>query len=61
MIAQGRLDETVRLLQLLLEAAEAGDRTSRVIEILLLQALAYQSKKEYKWIPKPKNALLGIL
>jgi hypothetical protein len=46
MIAQGRLDETARLLQLLLEAAEAGDRTSRVIEILLLQALAYQAKSD---------------
>jgi LuxR family maltose regulon positive regulatory protein len=44
LIAQGRLDETTRLLQRLLEAAEAGGRTSRVIEILILQALASQAR-----------------
>ncbi len=43
LIAQGRLDETTRLLQQLLEAAEAGGRTSRAIEILMLQTLASQS------------------
>jgi LuxR family maltose regulon positive regulatory protein len=43
LIAQGRLDETTRLLQRLLEAAEAGGRTTRVIEILMLQALAFQA------------------
>ncbi|MBV7331847.1 AAA family ATPase [Chloroflexi bacterium TSY] len=43
LIAQGRLDEAARLLQRLLEAAEAGGRTSRGIEILLLQTLAAQS------------------
>ena len=43
LIAQGRLDEATRLLQRLLEAAEAGGRTSRVIEILMLQALAFQA------------------
>jgi LuxR family maltose regulon positive regulatory protein len=42
-IAQGRLDETTRLLQRLLEAAEAGGRTSKMIEILMLQALTFQA------------------
>jgi len=43
LIAEGRLDEAARLLQRLLEAAEAGGRISRVIEILMLQALAFQA------------------
>jgi LuxR family maltose regulon positive regulatory protein len=43
LIAQGRLDEAARLLQRLLEAAEAGGRNSRVIELLMLQTLAAQS------------------
>ncbi len=44
LLAQGRLDEAHRLLLRLLEAAEANDRTSRVIEVLLLQALVYQAQ-----------------
>jgi len=43
LIAQGRLDETDRLLQRLLEATESGGRISRVIESLMLQALAFQA------------------
>jgi len=43
LIAQGRLDEATRLLQRLLETAEVGERTSSVIEILMLQALAFQA------------------
>ncbi len=43
LIAEGRLDEANRLLPRLLEAAEAGGRTSRSIEILVLQALAFQA------------------
>jgi LuxR family maltose regulon positive regulatory protein len=43
LIAQGRLDEATTLLQRLLKGAEAGGRTSRVIEILMLQALASQA------------------
>ena len=46
LIAQGRLDETTRLLSRLLNAAEAGGHTSRVIEILMLQALALQTEEE---------------
>ena len=43
LIAQGRLAEATTLLQRLLEATEAGGRTSRAIEVLLLQALAFQA------------------
>jgi LuxR family maltose regulon positive regulatory protein len=43
LFAQGRLDEAARLLNRLLEAAEAGGRNSRVIEIMILQALAFQA------------------
>jgi len=43
LIAQGRLDETTGLLPRLLKAAEEGGHTSRVIEILILQALASQA------------------
>jgi LuxR family maltose regulon positive regulatory protein len=43
LIAQGRLDDPANLLQRLLEAAETGGHTSRVIEILLLQTLALQA------------------
>jgi LuxR family maltose regulon positive regulatory protein len=46
LIAQGRLDETARLLPRLLEAAEAGGHTSRAIEILILQALAFQAESD---------------
>jgi LuxR family maltose regulon positive regulatory protein len=40
LFAQEQLDEATNLLQHLLKAAEMGGRTSRVIEILILQALA---------------------
>jgi LuxR family maltose regulon positive regulatory protein len=43
LIAQGNASEAAGLLQRLLEAAEAGGRTLRVIEILMLQALALQA------------------
>jgi LuxR family maltose regulon positive regulatory protein len=44
LVAQGRLGQSARLLQRLLEAAEAGGRHSRAIEILTLQALAHQAE-----------------
>ncbi|HSR33718.1 MAG TPA: hypothetical protein VLY63_24390, partial [Anaerolineae bacterium] len=44
LVAQARLDEATRLLQRLLDAAEAGGRTSKSIEILVLQALARQAR-----------------
>jgi LuxR family maltose regulon positive regulatory protein len=40
----GTLDEATRLLGRLLQAAEAGRRMGSVIEILLLQALAFQAQ-----------------
>ncbi|MGB3715820.1 MAG: LuxR C-terminal-related transcriptional regulator [Candidatus Promineifilaceae bacterium] len=43
LIAQGWVDETAKLLQRLLESAETGERTTRVIEILILQAMVSQS------------------
>jgi LuxR family maltose regulon positive regulatory protein len=43
LIAQGRWDETTKLLQRMLEAAKVGGNTTRVIEIMMLQALAFQS------------------
>jgi LuxR family maltose regulon positive regulatory protein len=43
LIAQERLDEATRLLQPLLEMVEVGARTSRAIEILMLQALAFRA------------------
>jgi LuxR family maltose regulon positive regulatory protein len=42
-IAQGRLEESAKLLLRLQELAEAGGRTSRVIEIMMLQALNLES------------------
>jgi LuxR family maltose regulon positive regulatory protein len=43
LIAQGRWDEASKLLQLMLEPAEVGGNTTRAIEILSLQALAFQA------------------
>jgi len=40
----GALDKTIRLLARLLQAAEIGDRGQSRIEILILQALAYQEQ-----------------
>jgi LuxR family transcriptional regulator, maltose regulon positive regulatory protein len=44
LLAQGQTVETQSLLQRLLELAEAGGRNSRIIEILILQALTFQSE-----------------
>jgi LuxR family maltose regulon positive regulatory protein len=41
--AERSLHQATRLLERLLRAAEAGERTGRVIEILVLQALAHQT------------------
>ena len=46
LIAQGRLDDAAELLQSLLEIVETKGQTSQAIEIILLQALAYQAKGE---------------
>ena len=42
--AEGSIDEATRLLERLLRAAEEGGRTGSVIEILVLQALAHQTR-----------------
>jgi LuxR family maltose regulon positive regulatory protein len=43
LIAQGQLDEATNLLQHLFKAAETVERTSRAIEILILQAMVFQA------------------
>jgi len=40
---QGDAEDAIRVCQRLLDAAEAGGRTLRVIEILILQAITYQT------------------
>ena len=44
--AEGSIDEATQLLDRLLQAAEEGGRTGSVIEILVLQALAHQTRGE---------------
>ena len=44
--AKRSIHEATRLLERLLPAAEAGGRTGRVIEILVLQALAHQALRD---------------
>ena len=44
LIAQGRFDKSIELLQRLLEAAEAGGCITKVIEILILQAATRQAQ-----------------
>ncbi len=44
--AEHSVHEATRLLERLLRAAEAGGRTGRVIEILVLQALAHQVRRD---------------
>jgi len=46
LIAQDRLDEALRLLASLLEAAQAAGRTAHVIKVRALQALAFQAQGE---------------
>jgi LuxR family maltose regulon positive regulatory protein len=44
LLAKERWDEAVELMNTILKAAETGGRKSRMIEILLLQALAFQTR-----------------
>ncbi|MBL1192729.1 MAG: hypothetical protein HND51_00090 [Chloroflexi bacterium] len=46
LLAQEKADEASRWLEQLLTAAEANSRTTLVIELLLLQALAFQAKDD---------------
>jgi len=48
LISQERFEVSTKLLQRLLEGAEAGGRTSRAIEILILQALSLQTQGNMK-------------
>jgi LuxR family maltose regulon positive regulatory protein len=50
----GRLDDAVRLGKRLLAAAEDGERTGRVIEVLVIQSLALQAQG------KPEAALAAL-
>jgi LuxR family maltose regulon positive regulatory protein len=54
LISQGDPEEAIKLLERLLEAAEAGGRTSRAIEILILQAIAFQASGD------PNEALIKL-
>jgi len=57
-IAQNKLDDAFRLQKKLLKPTEAGGRISRKIEILLLQALAFQVQEDTaNAISKLENAL----
>ena len=58
LVAQDSRDEALRLLEILKEAAEAGDRTGRVIEILVLQALALQAEGDTE---RTMSALARVL
>jgi LuxR family maltose regulon positive regulatory protein len=60
LIAQERLDEAIPLLRRLLEAAEAGGRTSRAIEILILQALAFQAGGDPSQAMTPLERALAL-
>jgi LuxR family maltose regulon positive regulatory protein len=44
---ESHIDETARLLERLLHAAEGGGRKASIIEILVLQALAHQARAEF--------------
>jgi LuxR family transcriptional regulator, maltose regulon positive regulatory protein len=46
LLAQGQVDDVSGLLPVLLDAAEIKGQTSRAIEVVLLQALAFQAKGE---------------
>jgi LuxR family maltose regulon positive regulatory protein len=46
LLAQGEYDAALSLVELMLHKAEAGKRVGRVIELLVLQALIFQKKKD---------------
>jgi LuxR family maltose regulon positive regulatory protein len=45
-LAQGKYDQAIDLSNLLLHQAEAGNRTGRMIEVLVLQSLAYSGNND---------------
>ena len=44
LIAQGRLDEAIGLLDRLIKEGEAGDRITSLVEMLLIQAFAFKAQ-----------------
>jgi LuxR family maltose regulon positive regulatory protein len=56
----GSLDETTRLLERLLVAAEQGERGGSVIEILVLQALAHQARGDVAAALAPLNRAVSL-
>ena len=56
----GFLDEATQLLKRLLQAAETGSRLGRVIEILLLQALAFQAQDNLPHALAPLERALAL-
>jgi LuxR family maltose regulon positive regulatory protein len=54
LVGLGRLDDALRLGERLLAAAEAGERSGRVIELLVIQSLALQAQG------KPEAALVAL-
>ena len=52
--------EAMRLLERLLEAAEAGERTGRAIEILVLQALAHEAQGDIRAALGPLQRSLAL-
>ncbi len=60
LMAQERLDDALELLQWLLEASESGERTSRVIEIFMLQALIFQARGDTDQVMIPLERALTL-
>ena len=57
---QATLDEATELLERLLRAAEEGDRTGSVIEILVLQALALRMREDVRAALPPLERALAL-
>jgi len=60
LVAQERYDHATRLLERLLEPAEAGAHITRAIKILMLQALAFQAEGELAQAMAPLERALNL-
>ena len=60
LLASGRRGDALRLLERLEEAAEAGGRTGRIIEILILQALALRAANDTPRAVKSLSRALSL-
>ena len=58
--AAGSLDEAIKLLECLLQAAETGGRLGSAIQILLLQALAFQARGDLPHALAPLERALAL-